>query len=112
MIRYFESGQRPSMLELCLLHAAARGQLVTLRGEHTAHHARRPGEDAAAFLDRLRRGEGALPEADAPPPPTDDDPPLFAALHQGDLTLPRGSESTVLFPGRCTATLTPADLIR
>lgn len=108
LVPYFESGTRPSMRALALLHAAARADRVLLRGALVRELVRRPGEDARAFLERLRRGveersHDALPRLDAP---------VLAALFRSDVELPEGSAAYVLFPEKVHGTLAAADLLR
>lgn len=108
LMGYFASGARCSLFDLALLHAAARGRRVVVRGEPTTLVVREPAEDAAAFLARIRTGAGAETCAAWP----DLGPaPVFAALHQGDLELPAGSAAYVLFPGRTSPTLAASDLL-
>ncbi len=109
MIGYFDSGIRPSMYELALLHAAARGQRVFLR--RTTGELRRleRGDDTAEhFLARLR-SEAGLParEADAGASGRT----LLAALHAGDVELPGTSVRYCLLPQRTTGTIAASDLL-
>jgi hypothetical protein len=106
MIDYFASGQRMSMFELGLLHAAARAQRVILRGEHgTTTLQRQPGEEPSAFLRRLREaGPGTEPL-----PPLGED--LLALLHTGDVQLPDDARCYALFRHRVTSNLTANDLL-
>lgn len=114
MIDYFGSGVRPSMLDLALLHAAARAGRVFLRPEGAAASdpvklfVRRPGEPVPAFHQRLVRGEADEPRAR---PPRPDGPPLLALLHRGDVELPEGSTAYALFRERVTPSLAAADLL-
>jgi hypothetical protein len=108
MIGYFASGVRISMFELALLHAAARGQHVIVRGAAGVRgFARTANESAEQFLRRIRAGEGAasavLPAADGPP--------VFAALVHGDLELPEGSVCYALFRERVIAPIAASDLL-
>jgi hypothetical protein len=106
LIAYFESGVRSSMLELALLHAAARADRVYLRGAETMRFERGPGESTANFLSRLRTrtgaGPGNLGELRNP---------TLAVLHRGDLDLPPQSSVYALFPERLVPTLSASDLI-
>lgn len=123
LMAYFASGVRPSMYELALLHAAARGQRVLLRGEGDAPITRQDGESSRDFLARLRAcSAGAQPAAVAaaslPAParvaPASADAgaaPVFAALLKGDLPLPANSKAYVLQAGETAATLAASDLI-
>lgn len=109
MIEYFGSGVRTSMYDLALLHAAARGTRVWLRDADDIHLVRRaPAEDAAAFLARIRKGDGT-------PQPSLADAlaggPVLAALHRGDLDLPAGSVAYALFRERVTSPIAAAELL-
>ncbi|MCK6546100.1 hypothetical protein L6R52_09545 [Myxococcota bacterium] len=109
LVPYFESGTRPSMRDLALLHAAARADRVLLRGETLVRElVRRPREDTRAFHTRLRRGieertHDALPPLSAP---------VLAALFRGDVELPEKSDAYVLFPEKVHGTLAASDLLR
>lgn len=107
MLASFGSGVRPSMLDLALLHAAARCRRVERRTRDggVAAFVRRNDETAAAFLSRLRAG--AADEAAA----HDDDAPVFAALMHGDLVVPAGSRVWALLPEATTATVAASDLL-
>lgn len=105
-IAYFGSGARLSMLQLGLLHGAARAQRVVVRerdGTLTAHD--RGTDDAAAFLLRLRSQEGAAAAALGTTA-------VLALLLEGDLELPAGSAVWALLPGTTASTLAAADLLR
>lgn len=104
LISYFASGVRPSLRDLALLHAAARADTVFLRGPASRLITRGADEAPMAFLARLRAGEG-----EPGPRPTD---PGFAALYQGDFSLPAAAASFVLFPGRSAGSLAAADLLK
>ncbi|WP_256078817.1 MXAN_6230/SCO0854 family RING domain-containing protein [Massilia sp. YIM B04103] len=108
LIAYFASGVRPSMYELALLHAAARGQRVRLRGSEDRVVTRLAGESDMDFLARLRASDGVSAAAS-----TGDGgaAPVFAALLKGDLALPPGSQAYVLQPGETAATMAASDLI-
>ncbi|MCY1058819.1 MXAN_6230/SCO0854 family RING domain-containing protein [Nannocystis sp. SCPEA4] len=108
MIGYFASGVRLSLFELALLHAAARGRRVVLRGVDGLRGFTRDGnESAQQFLRRIRAGEraeaGALPGVDGPP--------VFAALFRGDVELPAGSVCYALFRERVVAPIAASDLL-
>lgn len=108
LMGYFEGGARPSLLDLVLLHAAARARRVVVRGAPIRTFERAAGEAPAAFLARLRRGSGAEASADLP----DLGPgPLLAALLEGDVDLAPGSASYALFRGRLAPTLAASDLL-
>jgi hypothetical protein len=122
MIDYFASGVRPSMFDLGLYHAAARGRRVFVRAEGASPsdpvqlYVRRPGEDAAAFHHRLVRATSgnrshAQPDEPRARPPRGDGPPLLALLHRGDVDLPEGSAAYALFRERVTPTLAASDLL-
>jgi hypothetical protein len=106
LLQYFRSGERASMFDLSLLHAASRTDRVFLRGATTTVLTRRSGESDAAFLERLRGGEDAVPAHFAA-----GDAPIFAALMHGDITLPEGSDCYALFRERVVAPLTASDLL-
>jgi hypothetical protein len=109
LIEYFESGARTSMLDLALLHAAARCHRVILRGqagEPAQLYERGDGEESGDFLRRLTSGEGAR-EAETGVFAE----PVFAALHRGDLELPEGSAAYVLFREKTLPTLAASDLV-
>ena len=108
MIGYFGSGVRTSMYDLGLLHAAARGQRVTVRGDgRNTVTTRGAGESAGEFLTRLRSGEGesVLPGA------VSTTQPLLALLLEGDLVLPPGSRAFVLKPGVTDSAVAASDFI-
>jgi len=108
LMAYFASGARPSMLDLALLHAAARCARVTLRGEGTRLFVRRPDEDAVAFHGRLVRGEA---DESSARPLRAEGPPTLALLYRGNLTLPPGSVVYALFREQVTPTLAAGDLL-
>lgn len=105
LLAYFASGARPSMLDLGRLHAAARADTVWVRGDNVRRFDRRPGEDALAFLERLRLGDadGAGPLAL--------DGPALALLLRGDLALPPGSAAWALFRDQLVGPLAASDLL-
>lgn len=108
LIEYFGSGARPSMLELAMLHAAARCRRVFLReGQSLAEFTKRSGETASQFFDRLSSGVADEPRSRLP---SDAGAQLAFLLH-GDLELPAGSASYALFRERLTPTLTASDLL-
>ncbi len=107
MIAYFASGLRPTMYDLALLHAAARGRRVWLRTTDGSvrRFVRGATEDAPAFLARLSTaGAGDLASL-----PTDLGASTFAALHRGDLDLPTGATCYALFRERVIAPIAAAD---
>lgn len=108
MMEYFASGVRASMYDLALLHAAARGDRVTVRGQSSRVYLRGPGEDAAAFHARLRKKLDPLP---APPILPTTGAPVFAALYRGDVALPPGSAAYALFREQVNPTLSASDLL-
>jgi len=107
MIASFGSGVRPSMLDLALLHAAARCPRVERRARdgHVVAWVRRADESAEAFLRRLR--EEAPDEQGA----RDDDAPVLAALLHGDRSVPEGSLVWALLPETVTSTVAASDLL-
>lgn len=107
MMAYFQSGVRMSMYELALLHAAARGRTVTLRGEETVSFQRQKGESASDFLARLRGDTGGAQTTSEP----GDGETVFAALFKGDMDLPEDSRRYVLFPEKLLSNLSASDLI-
>jgi hypothetical protein len=106
MIDYFASGVRMSMLDLALLHAAARCDRVFLRNASGVRLFQRAVNEAPRdFLRRLRAREGertGSPMGEAP---------IFAALYRGDRPLPDGSTCYALFREQLTRTIAAADLI-
>jgi hypothetical protein len=105
-IAYFGSGARLSMLQLGLLHGAARAQRVVVRdvdGGLTLYE--RGDDDAVAFLQRLR-SQGGLPTM-----VLGDGAAVLALLLEGDLAVPEGSAVWVLLPGTTASTLAAADLL-
>lgn len=108
MIGYFAGGVRISMFDLALLHAAARGQRVILRGADGVRGFARDGnESAEQFLRRIRAGE----RAEATALPGADGPPVFAALFRGDVELPEGSLCYALFRERVIAPIAASNLL-
>ena len=104
---YFGHGVRPSMLRLATLHAAARCDTVFVRDELLMRFTRHPGETPYALFKRIERKEPddlvqALPALTAP---------TFAALLQGDIPLPEGSEVYALFREGVTRPLAASDLL-
>jgi len=108
LMEYFASGIRPSMLDLGLLHAAARCKRVFIRGRGTGLFERRPGEDAESFHARLVRGR---PDESRANPPGAAGPPLMAVLYRGDLDVPEGSSVYALFRETVSPTLAASDLL-
>ncbi len=107
-IAYFESGVRPSMFDLGLLHLAARCRRVVLRGgEGTRQLIRRPGEDAATFHRRLCRGGSDAEAGDLDLGRS----PVLALLYRGDLELPEKSRVYALFREQLTPDLAASDLL-
>ncbi|MGN6106626.1 MAG: MXAN_6230/SCO0854 family RING domain-containing protein [Kofleriaceae bacterium] len=109
---YFASGARPSLWDLACIHAAARANVIYVRGADAIHsYRRRDGESSATRLGRLLAGEhdgevAAISAADAP---------TWVALLRDDLDLPRGSSGYVLDArrtgGEALARLDAADLV-
>jgi hypothetical protein len=108
LIDYFGSGARPSMLELAMLHAAARCRRVFVReGRNQAEFMRGATETASQFFGRLVRGAADEPRSR---PPSDGAPRLAFLLH-GDVELPPGSSSYALFRERLIPTLAASDML-
>jgi hypothetical protein len=108
LIRYFEHGSRPTMFRLAAYHAAARAQRVLLRGPWaTSELTRRPGEDAHGLLRRIIHAQADTLHEALPPL----DGPVFAALLEGDLSLPEGAEVYALFREAVAAPRAAADLL-
>jgi hypothetical protein len=107
MLASFGSGVRPSMLDLALLHAAARCRRVERRARdgHVVAWVRRPDEPTAVFLRRLRK------EAPDEQGARDDDAPVFAALLHGDRSVPMGSLVWALLPETVTSAVAASDLL-
>jgi len=112
-IAYFGSGVRATMEGLAILHAAARADRVIFRAERAEAPAtvieRAPGEDARAFLGRLRSRDGATPIPALDPSSLRG--PLLAVLHRGDIELPEKSACYALFRERSPVTLAASDLL-
>ncbi|MBK9370865.1 MAG: hypothetical protein IPN01_31990 [Deltaproteobacteria bacterium] len=108
LLHYFEHGSRPTMFRLAALHAAARAQRVLVRSPWaTSELTRRPGEDAHGLFRRVLHAQAdtlyeALPPLEGP---------VFAALSEGDLTLPEGAEVYALFREAVAAPRSAADLL-
>lgn len=108
MITYFGSGVRASMLDLVLLHAASRTDVVHLRDDGTREVCRLAGESDLEFHGRLVEAaaepgaEGATPEL-----PKNS----LAALYRGNVTLPEGTECYALFRERVRPTLGAGDFL-
>lgn len=107
LVDYFASGVRASMWDLALLHAASRGNQVWLRGHQSVLVQRKAGEGAAAFLTRLRAGDGVEQAGN----PFAADCAVWAVLDQGDMVLAPGSKCYVLRPELTTGTMAAADLL-
>jgi hypothetical protein len=105
-IAYFGSGARLSMLQLGLLHGAARAQRVVVRDvDGSLTVLERRADDAAAFLGRLRSQDGV-------PGTVLGEGAVLAMLLSGDLEVPAGSAVWALLPGTTASTLAAADLLR
>ncbi|MBK7755064.1 MAG: hypothetical protein IPI35_01350 [Deltaproteobacteria bacterium] len=108
LLHYFEHGSRPTMFRLAALHAAARAQRVLVRSPWaTSELTRRPGEDAHGLFRRVLHAQAdtlyeALPPLEGP---------VFAALSEGDLSLPEGAEVYALFREAVAAPRSAADLL-
>jgi hypothetical protein len=105
LMAYFDSGTRPSLFDLGLLHAAARCDSLQIRGEGGGTFVRRADETAIAFHARILRGE-----VDAGAGITSDQPCL-ALLYRGDIDPPLGSAVYALFRERVVPTLAASDLL-
>lgn len=105
-IAWFATGVRLSMLDLALLHAAARADRVLLRGEDVQVFERGPSESRVDFLQRLRKREGGQAGASL-----DGEGPGLWLLFRGDLEPAEGSTCYVLFPDKVSSDLAPADLL-
>ncbi len=110
MMKYFASGVRPTMRDLALLHAAARGTRVHLRAPNGSHctFERSAGEAPTAFFERLRSRTGASTHRPLPPA---DSAPVFAALYKGDVPLPEKSVCYALFREQQTGVVAASELI-
>jgi hypothetical protein len=121
MLAYFRSAVRPTVLQLALLHAAARCESVTLRAENVRRFHRRRDEDAVSFHERLV--SGAADEEAADPAALEAGRtnetgteeaaglPIFAALFRGDIDAPDGSVVYSLFRLRTLPTISASDLL-
>ena len=109
LLAYFGSGERASMFDLGLLHAAARAERVTVRNTTGAmlRYTRRAGESAAGLLARLRAGDAdgrvtSLGDLRAP---------VLGVLLRGDIALSEGARAYALFRERVTSPLSASDLL-
>jgi hypothetical protein len=108
LIDYFGSGARPPILELAMLHAAARCRRVFIReGQDQAEFIRGATETPSQFFGRLVRGAADEPRSHLP----SDAAALLAFLLHGDVDLPAGSSSYALFRERLIPTLAASDLL-
>lgn len=111
MMEYFGSGVRISMLQLALLHAAARCKFVCLRNEDgftCDMYTRYTGESVPSFYGRLVRGEC---NSAAMPLPQQFEGATFACLLKGDMKLPEGSQAYALHREQLTSVIAAADLL-
>ena len=109
LINYFDGGARPFMLELAMLHAAARCRRVLVRdGETVAEFTRGPTETATRFLERILRGDADEPRSRRP---SDDGSAQLAMLLRGNVELPSGSSVYALFREQVAPTLSASDLL-
>jgi hypothetical protein len=107
LMTYFESGVRPSLYDLTLLHATARSQRVTVRGPEIKTFIRRPHESPLEFYDRLVIGTpDEHPRITAP-----GEAPILAVLYEGDVELPAGSCAYTLFREKTVPTIAASDLL-
>lgn len=104
---YFESGIRMSMFELALLHAAARGNQVWIRGDESILVQRHFEESNGDFLARLCRNDGS--RQDDLPFVTEE--PIWAALNVGDISLPKDSKCYALQARVSAINMTASDLL-
>jgi hypothetical protein len=111
MMTYFASGTRMSMYDLAILHAAARGKRVFLRGEADRLFVRDAQENALDFLARLKAGDQDGVDHPIPSPKNGDTEPLFAALYWGNVEVPEKSRVYALFREGVANTLAASDLI-
>ncbi len=111
MMAYFSSGVRASVLDLALLHAAARCKNVYLRDRkgNIACFVRGEGEPELEFLHRLKQGRADKENA---APPVVENLPWLAFLYRGDLELPKGSASYALFQEQVASTFSASDLVK
>lgn len=108
MIAYFASGTRISMFDLALLHAAARGQRVLIRGKDGVRgFVRGADESPEQLLRRIAAGAGGQPAT----LPGAAGPPVFAALLHGDVELPADSVCYALYRERVIAPIAASDLL-
>ncbi len=107
LITYFQSGTRPSLYDLALLHTAARCQQVTLFGKEKHYFQRRPNESIPAFYERLLAGTQTDPASPANP----NAEPVMALLFRGNLELPEQSLVYALFREQVIPTLAASDLL-
>jgi len=108
MMAYFASGIRMSMFDLGLLHAAARCQRISIRGERIDQYSRQVDETVSAFYERILRREGAA-TIDAALLATEQ--AQLALLFRGDIDVPVGSQVYALIRERVSPTLAASDLI-
>lgn len=102
---YFASGTRASMLDLALLHAAARCRRVLIRGAGSRQLERVASESPLTFLARLeheRTATATSPELLEP---------ALAFLLRGDIALRDGSAIYALFPEQLAPNLAAVDLL-
>ncbi len=105
LLGYFGTGERASMYDLALLHAAARAARVVIRDGDEVGVLERGTDDAAAFLRRLRDARcapGSLPTLRGP---------ALAVLLHGDLALPAESTAYALFREQLTQTIAASELL-
>lgn len=104
LMGYFASGVRASVYDIGLLHAAARCQQVNICGPTPRTVRRQPGEDAAAFHQRIVAGacDAGADIGTAP---------VLALLLRSDYDLPAGSAVYALFEERQRRTLEASDLL-
>jgi hypothetical protein len=106
LMSYFDSGSRPSMYDLGLLHVAARCDHVIIRGESPRLCVRQEGEPHISFLSRLRCHESGIKTVFSPP-----SAPVLAMLCDGDIDLSPGSTVYTLFREQSVPTITASELL-
>jgi hypothetical protein len=113
LISCFRSGERPSMWDLGLLHAAARSREVTIqnRGRSLARFVRTEAETTAEFHRRLRESTANMAPAAYGSVGNKPSAPALAILYRGECELPPGSVAYALFRERISNPITASDLL-
>ncbi len=107
LIAYFQSGVRPNIYSLALLHAAARCNCVLIRGETDSIFERAEGESPKHFLNRLVNDR----QTKLPKNFSLGSDPVLALLFRGDLNLPPESAAYAIFREQVSPTLSASDLL-